>query len=338
MAHPHHLEQLDKGTAAWNTWRMEHPDLRPDLSLAQLEGRDLDGADLSGTNLRRTQLRNASLVNAAIMDADLRGATLMGADLRQAALNRSILIAANLSAATLQGAELDDANLRGANLSRANLQGASLRYTILVEADLSGADLTGCAIYGVSAWNTRLDGAIQEHLALSRSPALAHSGPEPALTVDNLEAAQFLYLLAQNAYTSAIHSSLTRHIILICGQFTSERKAAYQTILPDLWERNYVPVFVDVLTLEAHTHIALINALIGISSGVVVDLSDVPHTGVMFPRRSIPVQPVLMEGKVEREVFPMFYHQMLPIYRYDTMASLRSCLEMYLDLLSTLTN
>ncbi len=334
MAHPHHLAQLDKGTAAWNTWRIENPDLRPDLSLAQLAGRDLNEADLSGTNLRRTQLSNARLVNAAIMDADLSGANLMGADLSGAALNRSTLIEANLSAATLRGAELDDATLRGANLSQANLQGASLRYTILVDADLSGADLTGCAIYGVSAWNTRLDSAIQARLALTRPPASAHPVSELATTVDHLEAAQFLYLLSQNAYTPAIHSSLTRHIMLIFGRFTPERKEAFQTILHDLWERNYVPVVVDVLTVEEQTQASLINALIGMSSGVLIDLSDVPYTGVMFPRRSIPVQPVLMEGKVEREVFPLFYHQLLPIYRYDNTESLRRCIAVYLDLLS----
>jgi hypothetical protein len=238
MAHPHHLAQLDKGTAAWNAWRIENPDLRPDLSFAQLEGRDLNGADLSGTNLRRTQLSNAGLAFAAIMDADLSGANLMGADLSEAALNRSRLIGANLSAATLRSADLEDATLRGANLSRANLQGASLRYTILVDADLSGADLTGCAIYGVSAWNTRLHGAIQARLALSRSPDSAHSVPEPAITVDHLAAAQFLHLLSQNAYTPAIHSSLTRHIVLIFGRFTPERQQDLQAIRHDLWDRT----------------------------------------------------------------------------------------------------
>jgi hypothetical protein len=338
MANPHHLEQLARGTAAWNTWRMENPDLRPDLSLAQLAGRDLNEADLSGTNLRRTQLSNARLVNAAIMDADLSGANLMGADLSGAALNRSTLIEANLSAATLRGAELDDANLRGANLSQANLQGASLRYTILVDADLSGADLTGCAIYGVSAWNTRLDDAIQAHLALTRSPASAHPVPEPAITVDHMEAAQFLYLLSQNAYTPAIHFSLTRHIIVIVGQFTPQRKEAFKTILHDVWEQNYVPVFVDLLIFEDHTYSAMIHALISIARGIVIDLSDVPYTGVMFPRRPIPVQPLLMEGKGARDVFPGFYHQMLPTYHYKNMASLRSFLAGYLRHLSTLTN
>ena len=313
MAHPHHLAQLDKGTAAWNTWRIENPDLRPDL------------------NLRRTRLSNASLVNAAIMDADLSGATLMGADLRQAALTRSTLIETNLSAATLQGAELDDANLRGANLSRANLQSASLRYTILVDADFSGADLTGCAIYGVSAWNTRLDGAIQSHLALARSPALAHAGPESALTVDHLEAAQLLHLLSQNAYTPAVHSALSRHIVLIFGRFPPERQQTLQVIRHDLWERNYVPVFVDVLALEEQAHAGLIDTLIGMASGVLVDLSDVPYTEVMFPRRPVPVQPVLVEGQVAREVFPLFYHQLLPLSRYDSMESLRRCLAVFLD-------
>jgi Pentapeptide repeats (8 copies) len=338
MANPQHLEQLDKGTAAWNTWRLENPDLRLDLSHAHLEGRDLSEANLSETFLRETQLSNARLVKAAIRDADLSGANLMGSDLTQAALNRSTLIETNLFAATLKGAVLDDANLRGANLSRVILQGASLRYTILVDVNLSGADLTGCAIYGVSVWNTRLDRAIQTDLIITRSSDSEQFALEPAITVDHIEAAQFLYLLFQNAYTPAIHSSLMRHIILIFGQFTPERKEAFKTILHNFWEQNYVPVFVDLMLFEDHTHTAMINALIGISSGILIDLSDVPYRDVMFPRRSIPIQPLLREGKVERDVFPMFYHQMLPLRRYDDTASLRSFLTEYLHHLSTLTN
>ncbi len=338
MANPHHLEQLDKGTAAWNTWRKENPDLRLDLSHAHLEGRDLSEANLSETFLRETQLSNAKLIKAAIRDADLSGANLTASDLTEAALNRSTLIETNLFSATLHGAVLDDANLRGANLRQVNLRGASLRYTILADANLSGADLTGCSIYGVSVWNTKLVGAIQKDLDITPSSAAAQFVRKPALTVDHMEAAQFLYLLSQNAYTPAIHFSLTRHIIVIVGQFTPQRKEAFKTILHDVWEQNYVPVFVDLLIFEDHTYSAMIHALISIARGIVIDLSDVPYTGVMFPRRPIPVQPLLMEGKGARDVFPGFYHQMLPTYHYKNMASLRSFLAGYLRHLSTLTN
>ena len=312
MAHPQHLEQLDKGTAAWNTWRMEHADLRLDLSLAHFEGRDLSEVNFSETNLRRTQLSNARLVNAAIMDADLSGAN-------------------------LKGAILDDANLRGANLSQVNLRGASLQYTILADANLSGADLTGCAIYGVSVWNTRLDGAIQKNLVMTRPSDPARSPQESALTVDRMEAAQFLYLLAQNAYTPTLHFSLMRHIVVIIGQFTLERKETFKTILRDVGKQTYVPVFVEAMAFQDHTYAALINALTALASGIVIDLSSVPSTGVMFPRRSTPVQRLLLEEYLERDVFPNFYHKMLPLHRYHNMASLRTCLTEFLDFLSTLT-
>lgn len=338
MANPHHLEQLDKGTAAWNTWRKENPDLRLDLSHAHLEGRDLSQANLSETLLRETQLSNAKLVKAAITDADLSGANLAGSDLTETALNRSTLIETNLFAATLKGAVLDDANVRGANLSQVNLRGASLQYTILADANLSGADLTGSSIYGISIWNTRLDGAIQKDLVLTRSSDSAQFAQERAITVDHMEAAQFLYLLSQNAYTPVIHSSLMRHIILIVGQFTPQHKEAFKTILHDVGEQNYIPIFVDVMTFQDHTHAAMINMLTGLASGIVVDLSDVPASGVMFPRRSIPVLPLLREGKVARDIFPNFYHEMLLLRRYDDTASLRSFLTEYLHHLSTLTN
>ena len=186
MANPHHLEQLARGTAAWNRWREENPDLRLDLSLAHLEGRDLSEANLAETFLRGTQLSNARLVKAAIRDADLSRAILTGADLTDATLNRSTLIETNLFAATLKGAVLDDANLRGANLSQVNLRGVSLCYTILADANLSGADLTGCSIYGVSVWNTRLDETIQKDLAITPSTDSAPFVQEPAITVPAL--------------------------------------------------------------------------------------------------------------------------------------------------------
>ena len=91
MANREHIVILKKGVDAWNEWRIKNPDIRPDLSGANLPRANISGADLS--------------------EAYLRGAILSGADLRRA---------------DLDGANLSRADLDGANLSRADLKGAYL--------------------------------------------------------------------------------------------------------------------------------------------------------------------------------------------------------------------
>src|SRR5438552_1247773 len=98
------------------------------------------------------------------------------------------LSGADLFRAKLGEANLGGADLSGANLSEANLSGANLTIAILVGTNLTGATLTHCSIYGISVWNAQLDGAKQENIVIS-------DDDEPVITVDNLEVAQFIYLL-----------------------------------------------------------------------------------------------------------------------------------------------
>ena len=62
---------------------------------------------------------------------------------------------------------------------------------MLVGTDLTGANLTGCQIYGISAWRLKLERTKQQNLVIT-------GGDEPAVTVDNIEVAQFIYLLLHN--------------------------------------------------------------------------------------------------------------------------------------------
>src|SRR5258708_38514552 len=108
MANQEQLDLLKQGRDVWNTWRKQHPSLRPDLS----------GADLS--------------------NADLSFATQGGAILREV-FDWGI----DLSEADLSGADLSGANLRRASLRQANLSGASLNHAYLNEANLIAADRIG---------------------------------------------------------------------------------------------------------------------------------------------------------------------------------------------------
>ena len=88
-----------------------------------------------------------------------------------------------LTLLTHQEVSLSRANLSGANLSEANL-----RHSVLVKTNLTGATLTGYWIYGISAWSLNLKGAKQWNLNVS-------DVNEPAVMVDDLEVAQFIYLV-----------------------------------------------------------------------------------------------------------------------------------------------
>jgi uncharacterized protein YjbI with pentapeptide repeats len=177
VANPEHLDLLLKGVRPWNAWKVKNLSVRPDLSGAYLIEAVLTEADLFRANLFRADLSGAKLRGADLTEANLVGANLVGADLREA-----ILFRANLSVVELRGA-----NLGGANLSGAYLMGAQL-----VETNLEDAVLTDCHIYGISAWNVKLNaGTKQQDLVITR-------WDEPTVVVDKIEVAQFVYLLLQN--------------------------------------------------------------------------------------------------------------------------------------------
>jgi uncharacterized protein YjbI with pentapeptide repeats len=47
MANPEHLAKLKEGVEAWNQWRVENPNVQPDLIEADLRGANLTGADFN---------------------------------------------------------------------------------------------------------------------------------------------------------------------------------------------------------------------------------------------------------------------------------------------------
>jgi hypothetical protein len=134
MASEEHLAVLQRGAAAWNAWRREQPDTKPDFEEANLEA-----ADLGGT----------TLVQAYLARANLSGADLTEADLRTACLGEAALVSADLTGADLSGCDLTHADLRradlcAADLRRADLCAADLRKALLWETILADCNLAGC--------------------------------------------------------------------------------------------------------------------------------------------------------------------------------------------------
>ena len=346
MANDEHVALLKQGVAAWNAWRDKDRNIHPDLSLADLNGAELNGADLSFANLKWSGLREANLSKANLSWADLTDADLSGADLRRAVALVAYLGGANLSGADLAGARLEGAKLMGARLKGANLSGADLvganlagadgtevnlggadlRVATLVNTNLTLANLTGCRIHGVSAWDLKLERAKQENLVITPED-------EPEITVDNIEVAQFIYLMLHNQKIRDVIDTITSKAVLILGRFTAERKSVLDAIREELRRRDYLPILFDFDKPANRDLSETISLLARMARFVVADITDakaIPQElNVIVPHLpSVPVQPLLLRERNEYGMFEHYarYPWVLPLYRYETQDQLIAAL------------
>lgn len=343
-----HLEKLREDIASWNRWRFENPGIEPALWQADLRGVDLRGADLTHADLYNARLCHANLTEARLHKADLVLADLTRANLAKAELTEANLDHANLRGADLRGADLDwadlfDANLYGlkgqgadfhaanlirADLTRANLEEANLTEARLVETVLREANVAGCHIYGASVWNTDLEGATQTDLIVTPED-------EPTVTVDDLEVAQFIYLLLSNEKVRNFIDTVTSKAALILGAFSPpERKKALDAVKGELRSRGYVPVLFDFKGPSSMDPTMMVTTLARLSRFVVVDLTDqrsVPHElQAIAPDVPVPIQPLVLEGYPEYGMFIDLhnrYHWVLEPRRYEDLRHLISAFE-----------
>jgi uncharacterized protein YjbI with pentapeptide repeats len=238
-------------------------DIEANLREANVSKAGLSKANLSDANLSKANLRAADLTCATLLKANLSGADLNGATLIAAYLFDADLRKADLSGADLGGAQLGNARLREANFSKAHLHGASL-----VNTDLRGADLTGCHIHGVSAWRVKPDGDTkQQNLIITPEN-------EPEITVDNIEVAQFVYLLLHNEKIRDVIDTITSKAVLILGRFTDDRKVVLDAMRDNLRERGYLPILFDFEGPLNRNTDETVTLLARMARFVIADISD----------------------------------------------------------------
>jgi hypothetical protein len=136
-----HAEILNQGVDAWNQWRLENPEIRPDLAGAtflqadlanidfentRLGFADLEQSDLQGANLRHVDLGSSKILSCRLGNADLFGAFLFNTDFTWT----------DLAAVSLISADLVQTKFVSSNLSHANLAHASLEGTVFANINL----------------------------------------------------------------------------------------------------------------------------------------------------------------------------------------------------------
>jgi hypothetical protein len=284
-----HLAILKRGVTEWNRWRTENPEIPPLLY----------DSDLTRASLH-VCLNGVDFANAVLIQSDLRGQELQGANFHEANLGRAKLHKADLTGANFCRTDLYATELPDAILTNANLQGTQLAKT-----NFEGAQLIRCKLYGMSAWDLKLDRAVQRDLIvryrhMSEGEDIEGSS-EDQITVDNLEVAQFIYLLLHNRRIRHVIDTITSKVILILGRFTEERKAVLDAIREELRKRDFIPVLFDFDKPVSKDVTGTVETLARMARFIIADLTDpssIPHelATVVPSLRTTPVLLIRLKG------------------------------------------
>jgi uncharacterized protein YjbI with pentapeptide repeats len=306
---------LSEGAAPWNAFRAANPDFRPDFPGAFFVWRDFSGYDLRGASFFRSEMDHVSFEGAALMGADFSGSCLAWAnfaladltdakfdscDMESANFARAILTKCSLCGSylanstfnnsTISRARFDEANLQRASFVGARVTDSSLRGAVLIEADMRNSLLHDCDVFGASAWGIELAEADQRGLRITDD-----------VTVDNLEIAQFIYIILKYQNIRTVIDTLTTKLVLILGRFTTPSLETLHRIREFLKKRGYVPVIFDFEKPMSRNLTETIKTLAHLSKFILADITaaravPVELEAIVPTLPSVPVQPLILKG------------------------------------------
>jgi hypothetical protein len=174
----------------------------------------------------------------------------------------------------------------------------------------------------VSAWDVNLENAIQSNLIIT-TPS------EPVIAVDNLEVAQFIYLLIHNEKLRDVIDTIGKKAVLILGRFTDERIAVLRAIQEELRKKDYIPILFDFDKPESRDVTETVGLLTHMARFVIADLTDaksIPQelSHIVPDLPSVAVQPLILKDQRPYGMFEHFqrYPWVLPIHEYESQAQL----------------
>jgi hypothetical protein len=154
---------------------------------------------------------------------------------------------------------------------------------------------------------------------------------EPEVTADDIEVAQFLYLMLRNEKIRNVIDAVVSKVVLILGRFSDAQKPVLDAIRADLRGRNLVPVLFDFSKPASKDLTGTVETLARMARFIIADLTDpssIPHelaTIVPF-LRTTPVLPLRLAGSSGYSMFSDFQKAypgwVLPTYEYSDVKSL----------------
>jgi hypothetical protein len=147
--------------------------------------------------------------------------------------------------------------------------------------------------------------------------------------VDNLEVAQFMYLVLNNSQIRQAIDTIGKKTVLILGRFTTARKQILDGLRRGLRNHDLLPIMFDFEKPSSRSFIETLSLLAHMSCFVIADITDakaIPQElqRIVPSNPSVPVAPILASDSEEFGMFRDFedFPWVLPVYRYKDEESL----------------
>jgi uncharacterized protein YjbI with pentapeptide repeats len=328
------LEILKQGVPHWNSWRNENPninnltfrnadisfevliyphDFEPDENTPSTDEEYPVFLDSGVSNLPEINFDNVAFVNTNFNGAHLENASFKNTVFYGCSFNKT-----NLQNTNFEGSQILHSSFLNANLAGSCLKGSKLLGSSFIESDLSNANLDNSNVYGISAWDINLVNTSQKDLKIN-------SEDTPEITLDNLEIAQFIFLLLQREKLRDVINVMTSKCVLILGRFSEERMPILDLIKTELRQQNYLPIIFDFPKPASRSFSSTVSLLANLAKFVIVDLTNpksTPHElAQIIPNNpNLPIAPILETGQETYELFNDFkkYPWVLSIINYSS--------------------
>ena len=124
---------------------------------------------------------------------------------------------------------------------------------------------------------------------------------QPEITVDNLEVAQFIYLLLHNSKIRDVIDTIGRKGVLLLGRFTGGRITILERLQNELRKRDFLPIVFNFDKPETKDFTETIRLLAGLSHFVIAEITN-PRSAPLelqatVPECMIPFVPIIEEGE-----------------------------------------
>lgn len=241
----------------------------------------LAGANFEGAKIQYCSFENGSVENVNFRDAEIISTT---------------FLRTNLAGTDFRGADLSYSDFVDANLEGADLRGANLNQASFIRTNLEGAILDGANVYGASVWDIQGTLKSQDRLEISSGWG------DAKITVDDIETAQFIYLMYENEKVRNVINSITSRAVLILGRFSPpERKVVLDSLRVKLREYNLLPIVFDFERPTDKDFTETIKTLAGMSMFVIADITNPKSSPLELqatvPDYQIPFKPIIQAGE-----------------------------------------
>lgn len=316
------IDILKSGSKNWNRYKGEsnhrlsirnfnfyhcHKDDTADYGTPNLKGLDLSHMDMNMVTMRDGTYEDCNFSDSSLPWSDLCYGYFLNCN-----FTNSTIAVSKFGSAVFKNCCFDNANLNYISAEETqfiycSFKGTTFRGAKFVGTDFSESILENCDIYGISSWDLILNNTTMIDLSIAKEA-------DDNLYVDDIEVAQFLYMLVTNEKLRKTIDTITSKVVLILGRFTEERKSILDRIKNSLREYGYVPVLFDFKGPSSRNSSETILTIGSLSKFVIADITDPKSISqelqILLPNLvSLKVQPIIKSGDRPYGMFQDHYQR-----------------------------